>query len=330
MLANIGIAAAHMGAIEEARAALDGALQIMNAVIYDPEKSQEIARLSGKERTKIFKGEPHERALCNMYRGLVYMADGDYEAARACFRRADMERASANQGRRSGDGQWVSLEYLTSIADSRCPSRLGIDWLRDIPEELQVDPYQEDENTVVVVMTGLCPAKLHRHGGREHGLTYGRISSGVATVEVSTSESVLMLSRPTEDLFLQAISNGRRNVDALLAAKQQAADAGRAAGDATEAIGMVLVGIPYVNIVVYPLFLAGSVSRDASASTDSTADLRSVVGPGYVYIGTLRASGSELTVRANGRSGELLGENQVMLPPKGNGDLHVVIARTYE
>ena len=68
MLANIGIAAAHMGAIEEARTALDGALQIMNAVIYDPKKSQEIARLSGEERTKIFKGEPHERALCNMYR----------------------------------------------------------------------------------------------------------------------------------------------------------------------------------------------------------------------------------------------------------------------
>lgn len=328
MLANIGIAAAHMGAIEEARTALDGTLQIMNAVIYDPKKSQEIARLSGEERTKIFKGEPHERALCNMYRGLVYLADEDYEAARACFRRADMERASAETSG-PNDGRWVSLEYLTSVADTRCPSRLGIDWMRDIPEELQVDPYLSDENTLVVVMAGLCPSKLHRQGGKEHGLTYGRIASDIATIEISASERVLELSRPTEDVFLQAVSNGRRDVDALLAAKQQAADAGQAVGDATEAIGAVIAGIPYVNLALYPLFLAGSLSRDASASTDSTADLRSVVGPGCVYIGTVQASGTELTVRANGRSGELLGENQAMLPAIGNGVLNVVIVRIY-
>jgi len=328
MLANIGIAAAHMGAMEEARTALDGALQIMNAVIYDPQKSQEIARLSGEERTKIFKGEPHERALCNMYRGLVYLADEDYEAARACFRRADMERASADT-RGSNDGRWVSLEYLTSVADSRCPSRLGIDWMRDIPEELQVDPYLPDENTLVVVMVGLCPSKRHRQGGKEHGLTYGRVASDVATVEISASEPAIELSRPTEDIFLQAVSNGRRDVDALLAAKQQAADAGQAVGDATEAIAAVIAGIPYVNLALYPLFLAGSLSRGASAGTDSTADLRSVVGPGSVYIGTLRAGGTELTIRAYARSGELLAENQVMLPAMANRGFHVVIARIY-
>ena len=125
----------------------------------------------------------------------------------------------------------------------------------------------------------------------------------------------------TEDIFLQAVSNGRRDVDALLAAKQQAADAGQAVGDATEAIGAVIAGIPYVSLALYPLFLACSLSRDASASTGSTADLRSVVGPGCVYVGTVRASGTELTVRANGRSAELLGENQAMLPAIGNGAL---------
>lgn len=322
-LANVGIAAAHMGALDDARVALDGALQIMHAVIYDPSKSREIAQLPGEERTKVFKGEPHERALCNLYRGLVYLADCDYESARACFRRADMERASP------GAGRWVSLEYLTWIADARCPTQLGIDYMRDVPEELQVDPFLQDENMLVVVMAGLCPSKLHRQGGKEHGLAYGRIASDVALIEISASEPVLELHRPTEDVFLQAVSNGRRDVDALLAPKQQAAEAGQGVGDASEAIGAAIAGIPYVNLALFPLFLAGSLGRGASAGTDSTADLRSVVGPGLVYIGTLRASGSQLTVRANGRSGELLGENHAVLPPERDGNLRVVLVRVY-
>lgn len=327
-LANIGIAAAHMGALDDARVALDGALQIMHAVIYDPSKSREIARLPGEERTKIFKGEPHERALCNLYRGLVYLADHDYESARACFRRADMERTAGETGSPSG-ARWVSLEYLTSVADARCPSQLGIDWMRDIPEELQVDPFLPDENTLVVVMAGLCPSKLHRQGGKEHGLTYGRIASAVAVIEISASDPLLELNRPTEDIFLQAVSNGRRNVDALLAAKQQAAETGQGVGDASEAIGAAIAGIPYVNLALYPLFLAGSLGRGAAAGTDSTADLRSVVGPGLVYIGTLRAGGSQLTLQAKGRSGELLGENHAVLPPGADDDLRVVIVRVY-
>lgn len=327
-LANVGIAATHMGALDEARTALDAALQIMHAVIYDPQKSREIARLSGEERTKVFKGEPHERALCNMYRGLVYLADSEYEAARACFRRADMQMASG-QSAGPNDGRWVSLEYLTAVADSRCPSQLGIDWMQDIPEDLQVDPYLPDEDTLVVVMTGLCPSKLHRQGGKEHGLTYGRIASDVAAIEVAASEPVLELTRPTDDLFLQAISNGRRNVDALLAAKQDAAETGRGVGDASEAIGAVIAGIPYASVALCPLLIAGSLGRGASADTDSTADLRSVVGPGIVYIATLSASSSDITVRAKDGSDQLLGENRAALPERPEGDLRVVMVRVF-
>lgn len=351
-LADVGIAAAHLGAISEAREALDGALDIMEAVIYDPAKSREIESLPGEERTKIFKGEPHERAMCNLYRGLIYLADADYEAARACFRRADMDRARVEDNG-SRDGEWLSLEYLTAVSDALCPSQLGIEWMRAVPEDLQLDPYLPGDNVLMVVMSGGSPGKVHRQGGNEHGLAYRRGPGQVATVRIVQNPeeltlpqaetsfqtistgfppaptSILELTRPTEDLFLQAVSNGRREVDKLLAAKQQAADTSAGCGDASETIGMVIAGIPYVNLALYPLLIIGSVGRGTAAGTDSTADLRSIVGPGLIHIATLEAISGRTAVQVTGDSGNLLGENHVTIRPDSNRRLQVVLVRVY-
>jgi tetratricopeptide (TPR) repeat protein len=323
--ANLGIAAAHMGAVEEAAQALDGALHYMHALIYDPKKSREIASLSGKERTKIFKGEPYERALCNTYRGLLYLAQGEYESARACFRRGDMERSDA----KLGEGKWLSLEYLSAVADDRCPSRLGVEWLREVPEELEVEPYSPGESTLVVAMTGLGPQKQHKRGGKEHGLTYGRYASAVAVLEIAASDPVVRLSRPTEDVFLQAVSNGRRQVDKLLEAKEQAAETGETVATVAETMSQVLVAVPYGGIAALPLLLLGTLSQGAAASTDATADLRMVVGPGAVYIATLPAANSSLTLRALDKSGTVIGESSAAASAAGTGQVRVVLARIY-
>lgn len=325
-LANLGISAAHMGALDEAATALGQALLIMEALIYDPKKSQEIASLPGKERTKIFKGEPHERALCNAYRGLLFLASGDAEAARACFLRGDLG-ASGSAGGGAGDGKWLSLEYLAAVADYHSPSRLEGQWLREVPEELQVEPYNPGENILIVIGTGLSPVKLHKKGGKEHGLAYARLGERVARVELTASEPVVELSRPTEDMYLQAVSNGRRQMDALLAAKQEAADTSAGVADAAEVIGAVAAAFPYGAVIALPSFLVGTISRGLAAGTDATAELRCVVGPGRLYIATASDGGSGIMIRTRDATGNVLSENVVGPAQTTGRPMRVVLVR---
>jgi len=343
MLADVGIAATHAGDLEVARTALDGALQITEAVIYDPAKSREIASLSGEERTKIFKGEPYERALCNLYRGLIYLADGEYDSARACFMRADMYTAGG------GPGQWLSLEQLAAVADALSPNSIGLRQDIEIPDGLQADPYRSDEDTLVIVMSGACPSKLHHQGGKQHGLTYGQVHSDIATVRIATADAearlaahvpglpiadrpvessgdIVVFHEPTEDVFLQAVSNGRREVDKLLAAKQRSAEVGRGVGDAAETLAAATMMVPYAG---YAFFLVGALSRGASAGADSTADLRSITGPGFLYLATLQAGGQELAVHACNSAGSVMAENTIPVPRARSRAMHVVVARVY-
>ncbi len=327
-MANLGIAAAHMGAVDEAAAALDDALGIMEALIYDPKKSREIASLSGKERTKIFKGEPHERALCNTYRGLLHLAKGDFEAARACFIRGDMGATGSGQGG-AGDGKWLSLEYLAAVADHHCPTKMSGQWLREVPEELQVEPYVPGEEVLVFAVTGLSPLKLHVKGGEEHGLKYAPCTETVSRLELSAGGPSVELVKPTDDMYFQAVSNGRRQVDALLAAKQRTADTGASTADVAEVLGAIAAAAPYGALVALPSFLVGTISRGLAAGTDATADLRSVIGPGRIYIASLPSSGSAMTIRAWDAYGNVVSENVVSSSSSAAKPLRVVLVRVY-
>ncbi len=370
-MCSLGVCATHLGDLEIARNALDSSLEIMDAIIYDPEKVKEVAALPGQERTKIFKGESHERAICNLYRGLVYLADGDYENARACFLRADMYKPARAGGEDTGN--WLSLRFLAAYADFYCPTKMGLHGLIDVPEDLEINVFSSSDDTLIVVLTGLCPAKRHQHGGKLHGLTYSPVPSKVSAIEVyasvdeqyQTSEyatatetddypdrsadserpihlvscdelredakrPLYRITKPSEDIYIQAASNGRREMDKLLAAKQQSKEFGQGVGDASEVIASVIMGIPFVNLAVYPLFIASAVSKDASAKADSTADLRSIHAPGYIYIATVDSSLEPYRLKVYSDNGALLGESVLQNSKQVTSRPIVYIVRVYQ
>jgi hypothetical protein len=257
--------------------------------------------------------------------------------------------AASAAHKNGANGKWLSLEYLAALSDSLSPQPIGLSHAPAVPEGLQVDPYEVGDDTLVVVMSGACPSKLHRHGGKEHGLAYGRIRSDISHIQIVTTAAQASLARfsserdsattappladgavdfahPTEDIFLQAASNGRREVDKLLAAKQQTADTGRGIGDAAEVLAAATMMVPYAG---YAFFIVGALSRAASAKTDSTADLRSITGPGCIHIASLKAADEELMIRALGSSGTVIGEDQVLVPRNSNCGMRVVLARVY-
>ncbi len=83
----------------DAEASLAAACDVMERITGD--ESQERAAVVGAEASKVFKGEPYERALAWFYRGLSRYQVGDYPGALAGFRHAlasDQETRSRDQG----------------------------------------------------------------------------------------------------------------------------------------------------------------------------------------------------------------------------------------
>ena len=54
------------------------ALDRIEAVYADNAKAEAARSKFTKENAKDFKGEPYERAMAYYYRGLAYLAEGDY------------------------------------------------------------------------------------------------------------------------------------------------------------------------------------------------------------------------------------------------------------
>lgn len=360
LLATCGITAVHFGATDEAKRALDESLRIMEAIIYDPAKAQEILSLSGEERTKVFKGEPHERAVCNLYRGLLYLADGDFENARACFLAGEMQsRRSTDDA--MGNGTWVSLEYLQALSDELCPSQRGLRFPSELPQGIELGSFGDGDDTLLVVVGGFAPAKIHERTDEGFGLSYVQMSSRFSGFRVRenpvassgpspsatrphpTSQPAsnvdtwnnelfpVCLRHPSEDLYVQALSNGRREMDKVLQAKERLARQRDAGGDTAEGVAMVssqfgIYGLPVTLIAL----IAGSSSRDAAAKADATADVRQITAlPGCIGLAGFKAPGKQVAIEALDSNGSVICSKQVAIGPPANGGINVVVVRVY-
>lgn len=217
---EIGARAFWKGDHAASKAALDDAIGQIGAVFADNPDAAKARKLWYDEGSKQFKGEPYERAMVFLYRGLGYLRDGDFENARAAFRQGQMQDAFAEEDQNRMDfGLLVFLEAWASHQN-------GDEDLRDqaLEQLKKLRPdypgIGADHDTLVLIETGTAPRKLG--DGLDHSYFVYRRGKNIAI----DGAEVIRAGQPVaayrmEDIYWQASTRGGRAVDKILQGKAQ-------------------------------------------------------------------------------------------------------------
>ncbi|MEQ8820627.1 MAG: tetratricopeptide repeat protein [Sumerlaeia bacterium] len=244
-LNELAVAAMRAGDRELAKTALDEAIVLIEAIWADTPQARRARSLFFAEKSKVFKGDPHERAMVFYYRGVLYMQDGEWDNARACFRSAILQDAFAEEYQQRGD--WAIFDWLIGVCEvqlgnpdaaadafaraqrafSTFPERYRnlalfhsteFSAQRVPPKGTVLKPLAPEDNLLVLVQLGKAPRKMAAGRYGEY-LTYkpGYGAWNQPVVKVGGKA----VGRPlvTDSVLYQAITRGGRELDALLGRK---------------------------------------------------------------------------------------------------------------
>jgi len=242
---RIGARAFKVGMYDEAKGAFDRALAGIEVVYANSPQAKRARKLWYEERSKIFKGDPYERAMAYFYRGLLYYMDGEFDNARACFRSAQLQDAFAEEAQNRGD--FAIMDYL----EARCDMRLG---RMDLAEEamrwtsdsalarggIGFPELRAEDNLLVVVEMGSAPVKWGDGKHREY-LRYERGASKEVTARAFLGDSPLPDPIRSADVYYQASTRGGRELDYVLGRQARFKESTETLGEASTNIGAGLV-----------------------------------------------------------------------------------------
>lgn len=328
---DCGILALHANERDTARRMLEDATTIVGSISVAGEAEQKATSLHGAESEKNYKGEPHERVAIFFYRGLLFLADGDYENAHACFLNASLQDATSAQAERRGNWMAVDLMLL------QCKRLMKDSSAEEFAERCRAKYQKElngdgrllqrfDHSVVVVVGVGRGPEKhTTKTQGKAAALGYLLTPSKVAGVQLGCASRAVPLT-PCDDVYVQVVTRGQRAMDDVLAAKANTKQGIENAG-----VGINVVAQAGASVVP-GLGLLGMFAMDASLAeankVNASADIRQLYSlPGKVYVGIYdRAELDDaVMLRTIGTEGRVIGEQQVKLgPAKSNGPVVVV------
>jgi tetratricopeptide (TPR) repeat protein len=111
---NLGLAALSAGQMDMARAALDDVLTQIEMTHAGTEQAAKARSLWYEEGSKVFKGEPYERAMAYYYRGIIYLKERDFDNARACFSSGILQDSFAEEEQNRSD--FAVLDLMMAYA----------------------------------------------------------------------------------------------------------------------------------------------------------------------------------------------------------------------
>jgi tetratricopeptide (TPR) repeat protein len=298
---RIGVAALETGEIETAGKAFDEALNRIEAIYADNEKAEAARSKFVKENAKDFKGEPYERAMAYYYRGLVYLAEGDYENARASFKGGMLQDSLAANEKYNAD--FASLAFLegwsSHCMDRKDAAASAFVEAHKLRSEL-VAPSPKD-NLLLIAESGTAPSKIGTGEFKEKMEPHRGIPGVVRTAFTMGEKTVPAVL--AEDIWFQASTRGGRQVQAVLDGKAEFKDGMNTAAaiGVGGGLGMINAGSRYNDnnmaaagaIVLF----VGLMAHAAAAATTPEADLRYWDNlPDNLHFATLSVPPGEVSV----------------------------------
>ncbi len=268
-------AAMRQGKFDLAKTYLDDALTTLQG-IYGPDPNARKARgYFHAESKKTFIGEPYERAMAYVYRGMIYWMNGEPDNARACFRSAELEDSDAEKHEYAGD--WVLPDYLDGLASTKLGGD-GADALARAEKSakgIKLPPYNPKANLLIFFEFGPGPTKFAT-GEYGEELRFHIAPSPVTSAEFKLDSQDYPVA-PADDVWFQASTRGGRVMDHILGNKAVFKKATDIAGDAALIGGLstaALSGDRTAQQVGLGVALAGLVSKVVSSATTPEADTR--------------------------------------------------------
>ncbi len=330
-----GLAAMRLKRFDLAKQLFDRAIAGVEALQEGADQAERAKSKFVKEQEKWFKGESYERAALFLYRGLLYLHDGDFGNAAACFKRSQLQDIKG-EDMKDFEADWGSSELGLALAsyklnDSEAaqaaltraalfPSRQG-----DVP------PPTPDTNLLIVVEVGEGPVK-YRSGQHGEQLRFAETPSAIREIEFGFPGSPSFRSAAAENLCVQATTRGTRQVDYILHGKAAFKEGTGAAalGLGTAAIATSQSDKNGIASGVLGLLALGSAI--ASATTEPAADIRSWDNlPHSIYLLNLTVPKGQDVVElsAVSNAGAKISSLTVPLPPAGTPEkpLQVIFVR---
>ena len=213
-LQRLGLEAIDQGHLDVAARALDAAIARIELIYANSDSAKKARSMWSSEGVKDFKGEPYERAMAYYYRGLLFMAEGDYENARASFRSAEYQDTISNDETYAGDFGLMSLLAGWASTCAGAPGMASDLYRRAVTQQPEgLKPPPADRTTLLLVESGMSPVKTATGG-------YGE----ALKLQPGDNPFVAALANDKElpvlgNLGWQASTLGGRQIDVILGGK---------------------------------------------------------------------------------------------------------------
>jgi hypothetical protein len=255
---------------------LDNALLTLGGIYGNDPNAKKARSYFHGEAKKTFIGEPYERSMAYIYRGILYWMDGEPDNARACFRSAEFEDSDAENHEYAGD--WVLPEYLDGLATMKLGGD-GMDAFKRaqaVARGIKLPPYNPKANVLFFLEFGPGPTKFAT-GQYGQELRFHAVPSPVTSADIRV-DSLNIPVAPSDDVVFQATTRGGRVMDHVLGNKAVFKTATDVAGNVAIIGGLTTAAVSRdqtAQAVGLGIALAGVVSKVVSAATVPAADTRS-------------------------------------------------------
>lgn len=287
-LQRLGLEAIDQGHLDIAARAFDAGIERVELIYANSDSAKKARSLWSSEGSKDFKGEPYERAMTYYYRGLLFMADGDYENARASFRSAEYQDTISSAEEYAGD--FGLMSQLAGWA-SHCAGDDGMaaDFYKRAATQQPtgLSSPVAGANTLLLVESGTSPVK---QATGSYGEALQMRSGENPFVAALANEQQLPL---LADVGWQASTLGGRQLDAILDGKASFRKGTETVGSVGLQGATLAIGLDDAGGVAGALAVVGVAALLVSSATKPKADIRYWDNlPDRVYGGFRKTAGT--------------------------------------